>query len=81
MAVTLRQRVYPPADKGVYRGTNVTQLKLVGGDLTLGAHVTIIKKEQQLVLGKFWVNLCEQNQVKGEIPRSKLTEERETNMT
>ena len=50
------------------RGVHVTELELIGWDLSVGSHVPLSEEEDELILGKLWVHLCKWDHVKGQVP-------------
>ena len=54
------------------RGVHVAQCELIGRKLSVGSHVPLAKKENQLVFGKLRVDSAQRQHVKGEVPRGIL---------
>jgi hypothetical protein len=56
---------------GVHRGIHVTEVPLVGRQLTVGVLIQFVNHQQKLRLGKFHVHRRNRNRVESQIPCSK----------
>ena len=57
-----------PAGPGMNRRVHVRKSEFVCRNLPVGMHVPFTKHQDQLRLGKFRVNLCHRNHMKGKVP-------------
>ena len=54
------------------RGIHVTELELIGWDLSIGSHIPLSEEEDELILGKLRVYLRKGDHVEGQVPGSIL---------
>ena len=52
----------------MHRWINIAEAPFIGGQLSVGVHVPLAQEQDELLLGKGWVNQCQWDAVESQIP-------------
>ena len=64
--------VHSPHRPRMHGWVDIAEVELICRDLPIGGHVPLPHKQDQLLLGKFWVHFREWDQVESQVPRGIL---------